>query len=665
MRRIARVLSSIVATLLAVPLLTVPLLGATPANADAVTDPPLELGMHTIDIDGTPTPVAFMNAAFGSHYLYLTAIATTSGAGTSAERFLTAFDMLTGEYVQDWPLPATTSPTTHLLPDGDDTVWVAGMTVGTEVFEVGQPTPLADWPDTVDAAVVGHRAYLLGGRGSSSLTVVDDDPSDGASYLQPTGQTVSADADVLLAGGSHLFLLGNGLSVMNADPDSSAYLTVTDTVADDALRGAASADGSRVVMWHPDGGTGRVYDVSDGTLTPDGTVGDCTSGCGATVFAVDGVRGVAYGMTASDYEHVQVYDLETSSHPKVATIDSFVGAESQNLSASADGTKVTTSGLHPKVLTLKGYAADPVISGPTVAVPGDTVSVDVGYWSTAPTWQWLRDGEPILGTTGATSYSLTIDDVGATLTVSATAAGVGTRTSAAFAVPRPPSIVAAVSGRKGRNGWYAGPATVSFTCTPGTAPIVLCPASVTLPDGTAQQAAGTVTDENGLTATTSVTGIDVDTLPPRAELSVRDGTTYLLRLPLLGCHVQDAHPAGCEVHRSGRGVNRTVTGVGRDLAGNSAVTMAHVHVCRICVLGARYARGSWVVDLGSVHTVEIVSARRPRLVGAGRVVPMHAAGTAYGSRTWYLGVRMPREAGRRTITFHATGRTWRVPLRIR
>src|SRR5439155_21104565 len=66
------------------------------------------------------------------------------------------------------------------------------------------------------------------------------------------------------------------------------------------------------------------------------------------------------------------------------------------------------------------------------------------------------------------------------------------------------------------NTWYSDNVTVSFLCAdqPALSGIKSCPASQTLAEGKNQTVSGTATDNAGNTATTSVTGINVDKTAP-------------------------------------------------------------------------------------------------------------------------------------------------------
>ncbi len=80
----------------------------------------------------------------------------------------------------------------------------------------------------------------------------------------------------------------------------------------------------------------------------------------------------------------------------------------------------------------------------------------------------------------------------------------------------PPTVTAAADRAPNGNGWYADDVTVSFACADqaNLSGVKSCPASQSLGEGTNQTASGTATDNAGNTATTSVTGINVDKTAP-------------------------------------------------------------------------------------------------------------------------------------------------------
>lgn len=470
--RVNRLVAAI--AVLALPMTGLAALTEAPASADAVIGSVTSLGEHDIDANGTPSPAAFWNATFGPRYLFMTSVA--GGA-----RFLTAVDTSSGVYVGDWPLPQDVQPDSSLVADGD-TVWVSTGFISkqTEVFKVGQTDPIADFSSADAVAVAGQRAYVFGAdAGVPAVTVIDDDPSS-ATYLTPL-ETANPSAlvgtTVAAASGDDLFVTdGTTVQALDADPASPSYLTVTSTATAPQNVDWLATDlaGDRLLAWQGDGAI-DVYDMVNGQLVGDGTFGSAPAGCGGSLAALSPDGRLGYLTTCDVPDEVRVYDMTVPSHPQVAAIESFAGAGSMAIALSPDGHRLTTGGEYPKIATVTGYASTPTISGPDVPPPGETLRVDLGYWSPEPSWQWQRNGRPIPGTTDAATYRVTKADLGTILTVRAVANGVGSRSSAAVAAARPPRITATVSGQR-RAGWYRGRATISFTCTPGSAPIVACPA---------------------------------------------------------------------------------------------------------------------------------------------------------------------------------------------
>lgn len=145
-----------------------------------------------------------------------------------------------------------------------------------------------------------------------------------------------------------------------------------------------------------------------------------------------------------------------------------------------------------------------------------------------------------------------------------------------------PTITATASGTQGSNGWYTGPVTAHFTCSDALSGIATCPADAVLStDGTNQSAIGTAVDKAGNTASTMVSGINIDATDPTiTSLSVKDGARYTLGDPAIPsgtptCTASDAVSgvASCVVTVSGgqpNGVGRfSFTATAADKAGNT------------------------------------------------------------------------------------------------
>ncbi|GAB3198774.1 hypothetical protein GCM10027062_13860 [Nocardioides hungaricus] len=143
-----------------------------------------------------------------------------------------------------------------------------------------------------------------------------------------------------------------------------------------------------------------------------------------------------------------------------------------------------------------------------------------------------------------------------------------------------PRITAALSPARPPSGWWTGPVTVTFTCTPGGAPLTApCPAPVTLSDEGADGAVTrTITATDGGAAEVTVAGIDIDGTGPTVRVrGPRDGATYRPgKAPKVRCQARDALSglASCELDRSTAGIRRgrkvVVVATAVDRAGNVA-----------------------------------------------------------------------------------------------
>ena len=234
-----------------------------------------------------------------------------------------------------------------------------------------------------------------------------------------------------------------------------------------------------------------------------------------------------------------------------------------------------------------------------------------------------------------------------------------------------PTITADVTSAEppSATGWYAGPVTVTFTCTPMSAPIVGdCPAPAVLDESGADQVVtGSVTAEDGGTATTSVT-VDVDLDAPAVTVGgIKDGRTYRGDEPAGRCVASDAtsdvDTCTVESMRNGRSV--LVTATATDLAGNTASASKRFRVPLVQVLGARFNGGRYIVRRGDAFQVQAVfgASSKPRLLkpvkqkkqlsGAGRT--MRASETQDNVTTWVRKAKV----GKRT-----TGKKWKVGVLV-
>jgi hypothetical protein len=135
------------------------------------------------------------------------------------------------------------------------------------------------------------------------------------------------------------------------------------------------------------------------------------------------------------------------------------------------------------------------------------------------------------------------------------------------------SGTASAARPRSASGWYAGPVTVSFSCTAGPLPLSgSCPAAVTLLTSGADQAVTrSVTDTAGLTVQATVNDIDIDLDKPKVKIKgVKKGKAYT-HLMKVKCKASDALSGldgKCKVKQKKKGSKVKVTVTATDKAGN-------------------------------------------------------------------------------------------------
>ena len=167
----------------------------------------------------------------------------------------------------------------------------------------------------------------------------------------------------------------------------------------------------------------------------------------------------------------------------------------------------------------------------------------------------------------------------------------------------PPTIVGQPDRPANADGWYNAPVTISFTCADDSG-IASCGAPVTLSgEGAAQSVTGTATDNAGNTATTTVTGINIDLTRPTIAFVGNAGAYTVDQTILITCVASDAlsgvasstcpavasRPATDYVGATAT-TTTTLTATATDRAGNSAaasttftVTVTADGICRLSV----------------------------------------------------------------------------------
>ena len=260
-------------------------------------------------------------------------------------------------------------------------------------------------------------------------------------------------------------------------------------------------------------------------------------------------------------------------------------------------------------------------------------------------------------------------------------------TPAAAADVQDPTITAEVLGyRDGAYvgptayGWYPGFATVTFTCTEGSAPLTEpCPQPVELDNGADQTVTRTITAADGGTATVTISGIDVDGLTPLPALHrVRNGY-YRGQGPAATCTARDRGPAGliepaCRVSYRSKGAQSVARARATDRAGNTDIDRAVYRVMPAWLAGAPLGIGpEFLVCPGREVTVLSLatSTTRPRLLQpaprptvsrrpgpllrrAG-VVPGHGADEGAAFHRYRRVIRLPEDM--------SAASRWRIRLR--
>jgi hypothetical protein len=198
------------------------------------------------------------------------------------------------------------------------------------------------------------------------------------------------------------------------------------------------------------------------------------------------------------------------------------------------------------------------------------------------------DGSPVGSATLMAGLAALAYDVpsGGDRTVVATYSGDGSfNGSSDTLVRRDPAITASVSSSREPSaaGWYRGPVTVSFTCTPKDAPVT-CPATVVLAaSGADQTVSGTAEAADGGGATATASGIDIDRVKPRVKVGgVKAARLYKRKAPKARCRATDtlSRVASCKLKTRKKGSKRIVTATATDRAGNVAKTKLTYRVQR-------------------------------------------------------------------------------------
>ena len=160
----------------------------------------------------------------------------------------------------------------------------------------------------------------------------------------------------------------------------------------------------------------------------------------------------------------------------------------------------------------------------------------------AVSWAVVDNESAITSKVGCDSTTVADDTTGRTLTCTATSGG-GTA-SQSVTIQRDataPTITGSASPAANARGWNNSAVMVSFACTDATSGVAGCTAPQTLGEGANQSASGSATDNAGNTASTSVTGINIDLIPPTVSVTgvTHDAIYTHGSVPTAGCETTD------------------------------------------------------------------------------------------------------------------------------
>jgi hypothetical protein len=368
-----------------------------------------------------------------------------------------------------------------------------------------------------------------------------------------SGATVtftSATPSICTVAGTTVTPVAIGSCTINGDaPATGAYLAAPQTpvtFAIQALPATITVAGNPTTSVY---GQPVTFTATVGTPVPTGTL----------QWSVDGTNvgaAVTLSTTTTSYTFTPTSALAVGTHTVKATYSGDATHGPANGQATETVSKANTTAtvaVNGETLTVTVAPVSPGAGTPTGTV---TFSVNGVQAGTAP----LSNGVATFTGTSVNNNAVSVSYPGdANFNASS-----GNRSAL------PPTVTKHVSStsRKTLAGWYNAPVTVSFTCTPNTAPIVTCPAPQTLSrNGHGQSVTETVTATDGGTTTVSVTNINIDKNAPTLRVK-RKGIR-------LSCHALDGLSGvkSCRITRRQHVHNgvRTVrwTAVARDHAGNS------------------------------------------------------------------------------------------------
>jgi YVTN family beta-propeller protein len=510
----------------------------------------------------------------------------------------------------------------------------ATATQTVQVGQAAQAITFTSLPPT--DATVGSTYDVSATSDSAAAVTFSVDPATTNAACSVTGSTVSFD---------HA-----GSCVVAADQAGTTDYTAAPTATQQL---AVSREQTTTAVTLP---TGSVVHGQAATATV--AVGSTHDG--SVQFSVDGTP-VGSPVVLDEDGTATSSDLT----PRLAVGAHQVGA----VFTPTDTNRYAASSATPQTLTIDRAATTSTVSVDATSVTATVTPTAPGAGVPPGTVRFYVAGTEVGSDTlgGGTATLAYHVPTGSTREVTAVYAGDADFTGSSASTARlDPVITATVtSAHAPRDGWYAGPVTVTFDCEATSASLTQeCPVPVTLSGNAAgQSVTRTIMATDGGAATVVVSGINLDTVRPTVAVAgVRAGATYFAAGPRATCRGADSLSgiATCTVTRATHRHRVVYVATATDRAGNTTSTRLVARTTRVAISGASMRHGHYAVHRGRTYTVMVAAAKRPRYVYAApsprRPAGGYIAFERIGKHTWALGVTF-----KQTMRHHTM---WKIGTRV-
>ncbi len=498
-----------------------------------------------------------------------------------------------------------------------DAVDVAGNTSHTTYGPVDidlTPPSLSGTPNDANAAGWYRGDVTVHWTSDDALSGVDGATRPDDSMVTGEGRDLGATASVSDKAGNVTRTTVRGLKIDRTGPTVTGTPTTgpngagwyhTDVAVDWRCSDPQLADGT--------GGSGVALCPTSSVISGDGAAQSVTSGLPRDIAGNDGSAGVVSGIKIDGTAPVSKADNRCTSSNGWCTgatadvvltaADNLSGVREIHYRVDNGAEQVAAGASTTASVPLSGSGAGTVtywavdVAGNAelpnqVALKWDNIAPTVTHTldPTANAEGWNNSDVTVTFSAKDDDHGSGVASVTAPQTVSTETSGTdvtgaakdtvgneGTDTVTVKLDKTKPTISAAVTqGTVGDNGWYVGPVTVTFTCADDRSGVAACPDAVVLSaNGAGQSASGTVTDNAGNEASTSLGGIKIDQEKPTVtSVSVQGGTYTLGNVPSPTCSASDSFSglASCAVTVGGGNSNGvgtfTWTATAKDKAGN-------------------------------------------------------------------------------------------------